>query len=131
MDVAFRTLEWLSTSGVADDPVFLAIFSILGYRRLFSDSGSITLLSIVLTGLISFTIARAIHVYRAPHSVLPSPDSQESEDTPRPSTYTTASHGIDGIDDPMSTALREWCGESPHWLCGVLRTVIRPAPSVD
>lgn len=69
MDTALRALEWASASGVVDDPVFLTIFSVLGYRKLFFDHGGpITLLSIVLTALVAFTLSRAIRSSHAAFS---------------------------------------------------------------
>jgi len=69
MDTALRALEWASASGVVDDPVFLTIFSVIGYRKLFFDhEGPITLLSIVLTALVAFTLSRAIRSSHAAFS---------------------------------------------------------------
>jgi hypothetical protein len=93
MDALLRAVSWVVDSGLVDDPVFLSVFAILGYRRLFSDhGGSITLVSIFMTGLVSFALARAVklsyssYALHAFHSFDPITATPASSTPPNPST---------------------------------------------
>lgn len=51
-------LAVVRSSGLENDPVFLAVFVILSYRRLFSATQSISIGSVVLTALVAAACSR-------------------------------------------------------------------------
>lgn len=73
----------LSNSGgnLASDPVFLGVFFLLGYRKLFSDSSNTTIGSIFLIG--SLSVSAAWFIRSCGFMVtLDSPDTPGAPDTP-------------------------------------------------
>ena len=68
---AEAALAVVRSSGLENDPVFLAVFVILSYRRLFSATQSITIGSVLLTVLVAAACSRLAPLLRP--LVLPQP----------------------------------------------------------
>ena len=102
MDLVVNIGAWASNSKMLEDPVFLTIFALLGYRQLFSrESETPTIISIVLTVLVAFSMSRLVHT-AAQHI-----DSEASflrpADTPSPPPPPTTST-VHTPNDPPSEA---------------------------
>ena len=100
MDLVVNIVAWASNSKMLEDPVFLTIFALLGYRKLFSrQSETPTIISIVLIVLVAFSMSRLVHT-AAQHI-----DSEASflrpADTPSPPPPPTTSTVHTPNDPPL------------------------------
>jgi len=98
-----------SSNTLAHDPVFLGVFFVLGYRKLFSDSSNTTIGSIMLLGSLSVAAAwfvRActsapfieLRTKYAPPSFAPQTTPPSAPDIPTTAT-TSRSQRTEGVDE--------------------------------
>ena len=84
IDTLLQNLQ--SNTALAQDPIFLGVFFVLGYRKLFSDTSNTTFGSILLLAALSVTAARFVKSinsqFNQPVPAPPIPHTPPAQPTP-------------------------------------------------